>query len=53
MNGRAIPGAYLFRLYVCDKEIFSLTFTRLMSTTVDVPNRQPLNVTFYIFIQQI
>jgi len=20
MNGRAIPGAYLFRLYVCDKE---------------------------------
>jgi hypothetical protein len=19
MNGRAIPGAYLFRLYVCDK----------------------------------
>ena len=24
MNGRAIPGAYLFRLYVCDKEIFSL-----------------------------
>jgi len=21
MNGRAIPGAYLFRLYVCDKEI--------------------------------
>ena len=24
MNGQAIPGAYLFRLYVCDKEIFSL-----------------------------
>ena len=23
MNGRAIPGAYLFRLYVCDKEITS------------------------------
>jgi len=21
MNGRAIPGAYLFRLYVCDKEM--------------------------------
>ena len=21
MNGRAIPGAYLFRLYVCDKEV--------------------------------
>jgi len=21
MNGRAIPGVYLFRLYVCDKEI--------------------------------
>jgi len=20
MNSRAIPGAYLFRLYVCDKE---------------------------------
>jgi len=20
MNGRAIPGAYLFRLYVCDKK---------------------------------
>jgi len=20
MNGRAIPGAYLFRLYMCDKE---------------------------------
>jgi len=20
MNGRAIPGAYLFRLYVCDKD---------------------------------
>jgi len=25
MNGRAIPGAYLFRPYVCDKEVFSLT----------------------------
>jgi hypothetical protein len=24
MKGRAIPGAYLFRLYVCDKEISSL-----------------------------
>jgi hypothetical protein len=23
MNGRAIPGAYLFRLYVCDKEMSS------------------------------
>jgi len=22
MNGRAIPGAYLFRLYVCDKVNF-------------------------------
>ena len=22
--GQAIPGAYLFRLYVCDREIFSL-----------------------------
>jgi hypothetical protein len=21
MNGRAIPGAYLFRLYLCDKEM--------------------------------
>jgi hypothetical protein len=21
MNSRAIPGAYLFRLYVCDKEM--------------------------------
>ena len=21
MNGQAIPGAYLFRLYVCDKEM--------------------------------
>ena len=21
MNGRAIPGAFLFRLYVCDKEM--------------------------------
>jgi hypothetical protein len=21
MKGRAIPGAYLFRLYVCDKEM--------------------------------
>jgi hypothetical protein len=21
MNGRDIPGAYLFRLYVCDKEM--------------------------------
>ena len=21
INGRAIPGAYLFRLYVCDKEM--------------------------------
>ena len=21
MNGRAIPGAYLFRLYVCDKQM--------------------------------
>jgi len=21
MNGRAIPGAYLFRLYVCDEEM--------------------------------
>jgi hypothetical protein len=21
MNGRTIPGAYLFRLYVCDKEM--------------------------------
>jgi hypothetical protein len=21
MNGRAIPAAYLFRLYVCDKEM--------------------------------
>ena len=21
MNGRAIPGTYLFRLYVCDKEM--------------------------------
>ena len=21
MNGRAIPGAYFFRLYVCDKEM--------------------------------
>ena len=21
MNGRAIPGGYLFRLYVCDKEM--------------------------------
>jgi hypothetical protein len=21
MNGRAIPGAYVFRLYVCDKEM--------------------------------
>jgi len=21
MNGRAIPGAYHFRLYVCDKEM--------------------------------
>ena len=21
MNGRAIPGAYIFRLYVCDKEM--------------------------------
>jgi len=21
MNGRAIPGAYLFRLYVCHKEM--------------------------------
>ena len=21
MNGRAIPGAYLFSLYVCDKEM--------------------------------
>jgi len=21
MNGRAIPGVYLFRLYVCDKEM--------------------------------
>jgi len=24
MNDRDIPEAYLFRLYVCDKEIFSL-----------------------------
>jgi len=21
MNGRAIPGTYLFRLYMCDKEM--------------------------------
>ena len=31
----------------------TLTFRRLMSTIVDVPQRQPLSVAFYIFIQQI
>jgi hypothetical protein len=30
MNGRAIPGAYLFRLYVCDKEMsWPLTLNKL------------------------
>jgi len=32
---------------------FLLTFWRLTSTIVVVPHRQPLNVAFYIFIQQI
>ena len=27
MNGRAIPGAYLFRLYVCDKEMYLFVFS--------------------------
>jgi hypothetical protein len=45
---KIIWNSYLYR---CVRMV--LTFRRLMSTTVDVPHRQPPNVAFYVFIQQI
>jgi len=41
MNGRAIPGAHLFRLYVCDKEMSSHHITSL--ATKWHPNKAEMN----------
>jgi hypothetical protein len=49
MNGRAIPGAYLFRLHVCDKEMswpHHIGKTHQLDWVVYVRDRNLWEITF-------
>jgi len=49
MNGRAIPGAYLFRLYVCDKEMSWPHHPTGLFTLETARNETPDNISCFEF----